>query len=586
MLLGFGPVLRYEMTTTARRGRYYVARVVYVLTLLALLATQFANWEGQHPRGATPEQVHRFAESAFIDFAGTQGVALLLLIPALVAGVIADEHQRNTLHYLLASRLTSVEIVLGKLSARLVHVGVFVALGLPVVSLLSLFGGINPEYLVFVYCGTATMVLFVAGFSVLISVMAPRPREAILAAYVLEAIWLLGPIAVSPFADALDGPLFWVAPAARCALLSNPLPAWWEFTEVSMIIWRTGVWWNSIFGGPLEATFYWMVGTQASGAIAFLILAICGLRPLRGASWPGGKPRTGWATRLSSLARACAGSPAASPILQNKILTAPRRRPACTDDPMLWKERYVAMGRGLKWLGSPLAVLFVGVLLGCYLFDSASPVVAGVLKGRVNDGSRLAMSDAICFASVVLGLLAMLAIATAAAVSMTSEREYSTWDSIATTLLTPFDIIRAKQLGALWKGRWTALPLLIFWATGMLLGASNLLGLLVASSLLVTAAWFVAALGVFISLGARNTTRALLATLIVIFVAGWTWPSSLWSSLDSSYGVALMGRLNRARPAAGPYLTGCATLAAAYAAGAATLTMWSFRRLRNRWSRA
>jgi hypothetical protein len=145
MILGLGPVLRYELITTARRGRYYLVRVVYGMFLLVLLWGQFGTWELNHPGGGSIEEVHRFAEETFILFADAQLFTLLCLLPALVAGVIADDHQRKTLHYLLASRLSSAEIVLGKLGARLVHVGTFVALGLPVVCLLSLYGGLNPR---------------------------------------------------------------------------------------------------------------------------------------------------------------------------------------------------------------------------------------------------------------------------------------------------------------------------------------------------------------------------------------------------------------------------------------------------------
>ena len=151
MAFGLGPVLRYELITTARRGRYYLVRVVYGTALLFLLWAHFQRWEFEHPDGATPEKVHQFAETTFIAFAQTQFTALLFLLPALVAGVIADEHQRKTLHYLLASRLSSGEIVLGKLGARLLHVGAFVALGLPVVSLLALYGGLDPWKVVTIY---------------------------------------------------------------------------------------------------------------------------------------------------------------------------------------------------------------------------------------------------------------------------------------------------------------------------------------------------------------------------------------------------------------------------------------------------
>ncbi len=223
MVLGLGPVLRYELITTARRGRYYLARVVYGFFLLALLVDRFAVWEANHPGGGRIDEVHRFAEETFILFGEAQLMALLCLLPALVAGVIADDHQRKTLHYLLASRLSSGEIVFGKLGARLIHVGTFVALGLPVVALLLLYGGLNPENVLYVYLGTFTTVMSVAGFAILISVLARRPRDAVLVTYAVEAIWLLGPPAIHPIATYLDGSLSWVAPLNNVLLLTNPI---------------------------------------------------------------------------------------------------------------------------------------------------------------------------------------------------------------------------------------------------------------------------------------------------------------------------------------------------------------------------
>ena len=195
MIFGLGPVVRYELITTARRGRFYIARVVYGLSL-ALVALERVPRALMRriPAGARSRRSSRFAEATFIQFAWAQGAALLCLIPALVAGVIADEHQRKTLHYLLASRLSSAEIVLGKLGARMVHVATFVALGIPVVCLLALYGGLNPENVYYVYLGTFTMVIFVSGLSILISIVSRRPRDAILAAYALGGAWLLVPI--------------------------------------------------------------------------------------------------------------------------------------------------------------------------------------------------------------------------------------------------------------------------------------------------------------------------------------------------------------------------------------------------------
>ena len=107
MLFSLGPVMRYELITTSRRRRYYFLRVIYGLMLLYQLAALFRVWEFRHQTGGTLQQINEFAEDAFIRFAGIQGLGLLILIPALVAGIISDEYQRKTLHYLLASRLST-----------------------------------------------------------------------------------------------------------------------------------------------------------------------------------------------------------------------------------------------------------------------------------------------------------------------------------------------------------------------------------------------------------------------------------------------------------------------------------------------
>ncbi len=99
----------------------------------------------------------------------------------------------------------------------LVHVVAFVALGLPIVSLLMLYGGLNPVNIFYVYMGTATLVLFAAGFSTLISVLARRPRDAILATYGLGAIWLSAPFTKGITALFEDGPLGWTDQVNRCA---------------------------------------------------------------------------------------------------------------------------------------------------------------------------------------------------------------------------------------------------------------------------------------------------------------------------------------------------------------------------------
>ena len=533
MILGLGPVVRYELITTARRGRFYLARVVYGLSLLVLLWTNFFEFEARHPAGGTVEQVREFAEATFIRFAGAQGAALLCLIPALVAGVIADEHQRKTLHYLLASQLSSFEIVIGKLGARLVHVGTYVALGIPVVCLLALYGGLNPENVFYVYLGTITMVVLTSGLSILVSTIARRPRDAVLATYGLGAVWLLGSGSLHGAARYLDGgALWWVEPVNDCVLLTNPAYVW-EFATNPSNFWTLGGFKRVWFLGSFTWYFYWMVGLQTGFGLLFMGLAVFGLRPLRGSSWPGAEPQTGWWARATARARAIMNGRTAKSLVQNEILVTPTERPPCGDAPMLWKERYATMGGGLKWLGSRPVVLFFGVLLGCFLLDVTWPMLDEMANGKWPSGVRQDVVDALRGSSMALAVLGMLGVAASSAVSLTGEREQDTWISLATTLLTPAEIVRAKQFGAVWSARRVGLALLAMWAAGLLLGAIHPLGVLAAAIYVAVIAWLIATIGVFASSFAKNSTRALLTTFIalLIFSAISQWPAMVWRLL-------------------------------------------------------
>jgi len=536
MVLSLGPVLRYELITTARRRRYYIVKTVYALILLAQLWYLFTQWQGNHQSGGSRDELQVFAEDAFIQFAGAQGLGLLILIPALFAGVISDEYQRKTLHYLLASRLSSAEIILGKLGARLVHVLAFIAVGLPIVSLLMLYGGLNPTNIFYVYLGTATLVLFTSGFSVLISILAKRPRDAILATYGLGAIWLVVPIYLETYSRFLDGPLAWVPPVNDALLFSNPWNLWQISTQ------RNYAWYArmSMPGWMLSWNWFpWrfaiMTIIQASFGLIFLLLAIALLRPLRGSSWPGAKPQTGWWTRLSERYRRFVESRAAAAVTRNELLATRAVRPSVGEDPMLWKERYSRMGGGLRWLGSRPVALFFSVLLGCYLFDVAYPVVGSLLRLTWHERDWYVMSSAVRTSSSALAVLAMLPIMAAAATSLTSEREQDTWTSLATTLLTPREVVRAKEMGAIWSARWIGIALLVLWGSGLVFCTIHPVGLLAAMGILASSAWLISAFGVFASSVAVNSTRALFITFGVIFAftALSGWPVSLWSSLAS-----------------------------------------------------
>src|SRR5262249_21352916 len=120
--------------------------------------------------------------------------------------------------------------------------------------------------------------------------------------------------------------------------------------------------------------------------------------------------------------------------------------------------------------------------------------------------------------STFLLVLLILSVASAAAVSMTAEREQDTWTSLTCSLLSGPEIVLAKIRGAVWSSWRLILALLIMWTVGLLAGALFPLGVLAALAELFVFCGFTAALGVWFSSRARNSTRALFATIFWLLV--------------------------------------------------------------------
>ena len=144
-----GPVFHAELMTLAPQ-----ALLRHAVPLRA--PPPFLIWENSPTRdGASSpygpgdlsiRETAAIGYAMFGTFAFAQTLAVILLTPALVAGVVAEERQRKTLQYLLTSCLTSVEIVLGKLAARMLILAVLFGVGMPILAMLCFFGGVDPNH--------------------------------------------------------------------------------------------------------------------------------------------------------------------------------------------------------------------------------------------------------------------------------------------------------------------------------------------------------------------------------------------------------------------------------------------------------
>lgn len=521
----FGPVLFYEMVRTSRRGRFFLLRIVSALFLLLFLWLVYAKFQedvgfmywgtGVRRRGwlswvERADAIARLTETFFLTFMYVQFAAVLLLTPAYTAGTIAEEKDRRRFEFLLATDLSDREIVLGKLAACLANLTLVLIVGIPILSLTQLLGGIDPHLVLSGFAVTGLTMLSLASLSIVNSVYARKPRDAILLTYLFVIAYLM----VSLLSL---GPISYLKTPGQGQSIDGLLP---ELTVALLESFNTG--------NPVIMLFYLRAavdtGTPLSEALPevfrsyaifhVLVSLICiawAVCRMRGAAWVLPRPerergRFGWRWW-------------------------PRFRPALgNNSPMLWKEVVAEPGMTLHGAGMVVVVLIIIVsfapavwLVGKYLLSRddgyGARYHAAELQDSLNMWVRLAGSGVAC--------LTLVGVAVRAASSISGERERQTFDSLLTTHLSLRTILFTKWLGSILSVRGAWLWLVVIWMVGLLTGAlhlSTLPWLLLAWS--VYAAAF-AALGLWFSLVSSGTLRATLLTLglmtVLCFIHWLPW---------------------------------------------------------------
>jgi ABC-type transport system involved in multi-copper enzyme maturation permease subunit len=201
---GLGPVFAYEWLTASRRWQMYALRAGFVaLLFVAVLVVWFSKAEPIR-RAAGPIDRNAYAaagEALFYAFFGTLLSVTLLVAPGATAGAVCLDKARGTLLHVLVTDLSSAEIVLGKLAARLLPLVGLVAASVPVLSLCLWLGGIDPEAMLVAYSVTAGIAVLGCALALLLSVWGRKTYEVLLVAYLFEALLLLA----YPAALQLDG---------------------------------------------------------------------------------------------------------------------------------------------------------------------------------------------------------------------------------------------------------------------------------------------------------------------------------------------------------------------------------------------
>ena len=473
----FGPVLFYDMVTSARRARYFALRGSYAgLLLLFLFITFVSTYTG----GMTPEQqAGRLAQNYFETFMLIQIITVMLLTPAYVAGSVADEKVKRTLEFLLATDLRNREIVLSKLLSRLANLTLFVMTGLPILSLIMFLGGVDPNMVLAGFAATALTMAGLGGLSILNSVSFKRPRDAVTMTYMALVAYLAlsfvaegyrGRWLGGTFNDVLEafnfGNIFIMLPKVSQAARAGTLA-----TEVPILLRSYG-----LFHG---------IAFAACTILAVLRLRRVALKQMYGKA------------RKSSVRTSLFG------------------RPTVGNQPMLWKEFFVEGGFRFNILAVVILVLLlIGTLLPGLIIVFNWLIDPEHGGGPMWRNMREEMNLYVRFAGAGVAFLLLLGVAVRASTSISSERDRQTFDALLTTPIDSSTMLWSKWLGSVLSFRlgWAWLGLI--YAMGLLTGGLNLFAIpMLLASWVVFASVF-AVIGLWYSMTCSSSMRATVLTLL------------------------------------------------------------------------
>ncbi|MBN2129546.1 MAG: ABC transporter permease subunit [Sedimentisphaerales bacterium] len=503
-----GPMFDKELRVASRQRRYYLLRFGYVALLTLFIAYVWLAVARVGSKGPAVVRVSRMPEAGkyiVTCVVWLQFIAGSFLTVVLLSGSISSEVRQRTLDALLVTPISGVQIVLGKMLSKMLQPILLLAVSLPLLTVVRVFGGVPWAYVTSGLCITLSTMVFVGFLSVLLSVT-NRQAHHVATTVVGWCLILWGGVPLLLTALSAAG---YINAATVQAVLRTTNP----------------------FAVLLTQTLAMLAASTAPAAVSWrfhcLILLAAAAMVSIIAVW-----RVRRAALVSILARA--GGRHAS---RSKARPEAGRRRARTHT-RAWTPIRRVKGAPIVWkeLCRPLfptrlrAVLAVGVSIVALAVMAVALVLA-----------RERVGFAFFVLAQTLQLLFFVRLAASAASAITREKEARTWPILLMTPLDNREIVRGKVVGVFRWNLCLLIPLCVLYLLGYVLSppiAGNLIHLAVSLGSLVFgltgSILFLLGLGLYLSVRLKTTVAAVASTLGLyiapkLFCCGGLSPLLFWS---------------------------------------------------------
>jgi len=499
-----GPIFDKELRVSSRRRRNYVLRFAYLALLTAFLAlfwiqmTRFG--------GSGLYQISRMAEVGkqiiasivWFQFIITQIVAIVMLSTS-----ISDEIYNKTLGLLMTTPVNSFQVVMGKLFSKLLQLMLLLAISLPLLAVVRVFGGVPWSYIVSSLSITLTTAIFMGSISLFFSIFTRKAYVAIiLTVLAVGMLFALIPLMSAMIYNVLD--LDMRIPEKQffpIILLPNPYCNMF-FNTMMMTVPR-----GALGGMP---SFHWPLHCGIILAASAVVLSISVIK-VRKVALRQATGQLGILTRRRRKGKKASAAGRDDPAATVRTVAGP---------PIIWKElRFPLLGRR--------KVASLVIITICLLMLLVTYLLCGV-ENMLDDED---IHNVYAFIFLGIGVLFTTVLSST---SITSEKEARSWPLLLATTLDDNQILTGKFVGIVRRcfPAWLLLigHTVVFSLTGLIHPVAIL-------QMTLLAGWIVGFLGctgLYFSTCFKRTTTAVLMNFAVVAL--------LWAVLP--FLLAILGAID------------------------------------------
>ncbi|MEA2682017.1 MAG: type transport system permease protein [Chloroflexota bacterium] len=203
--LFWNPIVEKEVLSRMRSWRAPAAISVFILILTLFgwgavaIATSLSANSGA---GVTPG----IGLGIFGGLMGTELVLIIFLAPALTAGAISGEKERQTLDLLMVTRVRPGAIVTGKLVSSMLFILLLVLISVPLLSFIFLFGGVEVDQVLVTTLVVMVTAIGLGSVGIFCSALIRNTIGSTVVAYILSFVLLVAPAILPFFITAVTAP--------------------------------------------------------------------------------------------------------------------------------------------------------------------------------------------------------------------------------------------------------------------------------------------------------------------------------------------------------------------------------------------